>query len=81
LQNREEHAEPGLGLQHHETTGGDEIGPLSEARMAASSFLAAPLDRKFATTASSIASEIAKNHDTGRRLMLSLRLCTSTYLL
>jgi hypothetical protein len=49
--------------------------------MAASSFLAAPLDRKVATTASSIASEIAKNHDTGRRLLLSLRLCTSTYLL
>ena len=48
------------------------LSPSPDARMAASSFVAAPLKRKTATTTSSIPSEIAKNYVTGPRLILSL---------
>ena len=52
--------------------------PSPEASIAASNFAAAPLERKTATTTSSMPSEMAKNHDTGRRFILCLIFCMPT---
>src|SRR5215210_5783633 len=57
------------------------LSPRPVVRMAASSSSAAPLNRKTATTTSSIPNEIAKNHATGRTFVLSLNFCMPTYLL